>query len=285
MITVPNRSAGFDYDAFMYTVLNEFLPLATLLVYFLPVFRMTYRMVSEKETRIRESMIMMGLTSQAYWISWFLYFLVFDIVIALISASILSIFLLNHSSFLVILIYFFVFGLSLFGFIIFCQAFWDKARHAAIFTVVFYLATASSSILVTPQDVPIEQKRYASLIPTSVIFNLAKPLARFESVGIGLDLDKASTLMFHNYIFMDGIKFLLLDFVLYTMVGIYIDNVFPRSVGVSRQWSYVCDYLTPTYWDCFNLCRRGDRKSVIELREEYQNNAFKARKGHFSAKY
>ena len=62
MITVPNRSAGFDYDAFMFTILDGFLPLATLTVFFLPVFRTTYRMVSEKETRIRESMTMMGLT-------------------------------------------------------------------------------------------------------------------------------------------------------------------------------------------------------------------------------
>ena len=40
----------------------------------------------------------------------------------------------------------------------------------------------------------------------------------------------------------------------------------------------------PIYWDCFNLCRRGDRKSVIEMRQEYQENTFKARKGAFSAK-
>jgi ATP-binding cassette, subfamily A (ABC1), member 3 len=154
MITVPNRSAGFDYDAFMFTILDQFLPMATLLVFFLPVFRMTYRMVSEKETRIRESMTMMGLTQHAYWISWFLYFLIFDVIISVTSATILRVYLLKHSTFLVILLYFFSFGLSLFGFIIFCQAFWDKARHAAIFTVVFYIATASSSILVTPQDVP-----------------------------------------------------------------------------------------------------------------------------------
>ena len=83
---------------------------------------------------------------------------------------------------------------------------------------------------------------------------------------------------------MDGIKMLLLDFLIYSILGIYIDNVIPRATGTQRHWFYPCDWLTPTYWDCFNLCRRGDRKSVIEMRQEYQENTFKARKGMFSSK-
>ena len=62
MVTVPTKSAAYDYDEFMFQVLDQFLPLATLLSFFTPTFRITYRMVSEKETRVRESMTMMGLT-------------------------------------------------------------------------------------------------------------------------------------------------------------------------------------------------------------------------------
>ena len=125
---------------------------------------------------------------------------------------------------------------------------------------------------------------YASLIPTAVVFNLSKPLAGYESVGIGLNFETAQNLEYHNYVFMDGIKMLLLDFVIYSLLGIYIDNVMPRATGTQRHWFYPCDWLTPTYWDCLNLCRRGDRKSVIEMRQEYQENTFKARKGAFSSK-
>ena len=121
-------------------------------------------------------------------------------------------------------------------------------------------------------------KMYASLIPTTVVFSQAKPLAGYESVGIGLDWKTAQTEQFHNYVFMDGLKMLVLDLVIYTILGIYIDNVFPREVGLRRNWCYPCDWLTPTYWDCFNLCRRGDKKTAVELREEYANNAFKNRK-------
>jgi len=62
MVTVPIKSSSYNYDLFMFQVLDQFLPLATLLSFFTPTFRITYRMVSEKETRVRESMTMMGLT-------------------------------------------------------------------------------------------------------------------------------------------------------------------------------------------------------------------------------
>ena len=71
---------------------------------------------------------------------------------------------------------------------------------------------------------------------------------------------------------------LLLDLILYTLLGIYIDNIFPREIGMQRNICYVCDWLTPTYWDCCNFFRRGDKKTAVELREEYANNAFKNRK-------
>ena len=87
--------------------------------------------------------------------------------------------------------YFAAFGLAQFGFILFCQGFWQRARNAAIFTVVFYIATASTSVLVTPRDVPRQQKAWAGLIPSAVVFTLSKPLAGYESVGRGLDFETA----------------------------------------------------------------------------------------------
>ena len=120
MITVPNRSASFNSDPFLERIISEFLPLCTLLSFFVPVFRMTGRIVSEKETRVRESMAMMGLSETAYWISWFLYWLILDLLISGICAFILYKYLLKVSSLLVIFLFFFLFGLALFGFIIFC---------------------------------------------------------------------------------------------------------------------------------------------------------------------
>ena len=50
---------------------------------------------------------------------------------------------------------------------------------------------------------------------------------------------------------MEGVQYLGLDLIIYALLGIYIDNIFPRESGIRKEWTYVCDWLTPTYWDCF----------------------------------
>ena len=105
---------------------------------------------------------------------------------------------------------------------------------------------------------PAVKKYYASMVPTVIVSMLTTSLAEFESVGIPLKGDRLNE-VFRNYVFLNGIKILVLDFVVYTIVGIYIDNIFPRKTGMQKPWSYVCDMITPSYWDCFNLCRRNKR--------------------------
>jgi ATP-binding cassette subfamily A (ABC1) protein 3 len=61
------------------------------LIYILPVYRMLQRIVSEKESRARESMKMMGLGDMAYWLSWFTYYMVIVTVISTLSTIILAI--------------------------------------------------------------------------------------------------------------------------------------------------------------------------------------------------
>lgn len=96
------------------------------------------------------------------------------------------------------------------------------------------------------------------MVPTVIVSMLTTSLAQFESVGIPLEGDRLNE-VFRNYVFLNGIKILVLDFVVYSIVGIYIDNIFPRKTGMQKPWSYVCDMITPSYWDCFNLCRRSKK--------------------------
>lgn len=260
MITVPCQSAAYESDAVMYQILTQYLPMFTLLSYITPVFRLCYRMVSEKETRVKESMQMMGLSEWAFWTSWLIYYFFLNAVISVSCTFVLYRWLLKHTPFLTLFLFFFMFGLSLFGFTVFCQAFFQHARNASIFTAIFYISTFFVSILVQGPEVPAVKKYYGSMIPTVIVNLLTTPLAEFESVGIRLEGDRLDE-VFRNYVFMNGIKILAIDFFVYTFIGIYIDNIFPRQTGMQKPWTYVCDMITPTYWDCFNLCRRNSRKS------------------------
>jgi hypothetical protein len=79
--------------------------------------------------------------------------------------------------------------------------------------------------------VPSVKKYYASMLPTVVVSLLTVPIAGFESVGVPLKGEWLSD-VFRNYVFLNGLKIMLLDFVVYTLLGIYIDNIAPRKTGM-----------------------------------------------------
>jgi ATP-binding cassette, subfamily A (ABC1), member 3 len=95
------------------------LPFFMLLIYILPVYRMISRIVSEKETMARDSMKMMGLTEFSYWMSWFTYYFFVVSIISAAALGIVSINVIVHSNKFIIFAYFWVYGMSLFGLIMF----------------------------------------------------------------------------------------------------------------------------------------------------------------------
>jgi len=70
---VPFASREYVTDGFA-GVIQGLLPFFLLLIYILPVSKIIERMVSEKETRARESMKIMGMSDFAYFLSWWSYF-------------------------------------------------------------------------------------------------------------------------------------------------------------------------------------------------------------------
>jgi hypothetical protein len=80
-------------------------------------------MVAEKETQVRDSMRMMGLNEIAYWTSWLLYYLLINIIVASCCTIMLFQTLFKYSNPFLVWLFFFMYGLSLFGFVTFVQAF------------------------------------------------------------------------------------------------------------------------------------------------------------------
>ena len=62
---------------------------------------------------------MMGLNDSAYWISWMLYYFIINTIISIFSVIILSINVFKATNKLIIFFYFWCYGISLFGYVIF----------------------------------------------------------------------------------------------------------------------------------------------------------------------
>ena len=88
-------------------------------MYIMPILRMIMRIVSEKNTKIREVMRMMGLSDTTYWLSWFFFYAIIVTIISLVSTILICSKVFPNSNWGLIFLFFWLFGISLFGYIVF----------------------------------------------------------------------------------------------------------------------------------------------------------------------
>jgi len=72
-MTVPSRLPPYIIDDFG-QLITGVLSFCMFIMYIPPIFRTTYRIVAEKENKVKESMRMMGLKDFPYWASWYSYY-------------------------------------------------------------------------------------------------------------------------------------------------------------------------------------------------------------------
>lgn len=114
MTFVPFKTDKYVSDDFK-AILTGMLPFFMLLIYILPVYRLISNIVAEKESKARESMKMMGLTDFSYWLSWFTYYVIIVTLITILCLIILGPVVFKNSNIGYIFLFFWIFGISLFG--------------------------------------------------------------------------------------------------------------------------------------------------------------------------
>lgn len=133
-----------------------------LVMYIPPLYRTVYRIVQEKESRVKESMKMMGLSDKAYWASWFTYYTTVNFVISFLSWAMLNgiwkmmkqikgfpdIVVMKDTGDGVIFLTLFLYGQSLFGLVLIIQSLFSRARSAAITTTIVYFGSSILFVLI-----------------------------------------------------------------------------------------------------------------------------------------
>lgn len=223
---------------------GEFLAFIVVLCYLAPVFRIISMIVQEKELKTREGMKMMGLKDSAYWLSYFCYYLIICAIIGIGLTAICKIFIFKYTNWFILFLYFFLFGLSVFSFSLMIAALFNKARVASITGTMLYFASFLLFSLVSDPTTKEFAKTISSLIPTVAASLGTLSLSRFESGQVGIDFSNAREVA-DNYVFSNALGFLVLDFFIYGLIGLYLDNVIPSATGVRQPFYF---FLTKEYW-------------------------------------
>ena len=84
--------------------------------------------------------------------------------------------------------------------------------------------------------------------------------ANYEGTGVGIDALTADVI-YQNYSFNSALWMLLFDFVLFFVLGLYLDKIIPSEFG---QRLSPCFCFQPNYYRCCRRQRRRGANSIVE---------------------
>lgn len=225
------------------------------------IFRTVYRIVSEKESRVKESMHMMGLRQFPYWASWLAYFTLINTLTSSIVFGILywtECFVFTDP--LILFLVPWAFGQSVFGLLVITQSFFATAKLAAIIAALVYFGMNSFSSLVDNPAFSTEAKMVGSLSPPVAMLFTVRTLTVFETAEIGITWRNVWD-EYEKFSVAHGLLMLAFDFVYLVVIGTYLENALPKKYG--RSLGLCC---------CFTACF-GKRKTGTAKTENGQVNS------------
>jgi len=131
----------------------------------------------------------MGLTDAAYWLSWFAYHSIVSFLVSFFATITLYINVFKYTDPFLLFLYFFLYGVSLFGYVIVLTPFFAKARYAGLFISIFYFATQFLDVLVQDKTIGEGSKLLASVFQPVSLYRSCVVVAQLEVSGIGLTWD------------------------------------------------------------------------------------------------
>ncbi|XP_055529126.1 phospholipid-transporting ATPase ABCA1-like [Wyeomyia smithii] len=236
--------------------LTTFLPISVMLAFIYPCISIVKSVLFEKEKQIKEAMKIMGLKNWILWSSWFVKCLLF----VTISVSIVVLFLkvpwyrtpnvsvLTHSDWGVIWLFFFIYGIAIITFSFMLSTFFSKANSGgAVAAVIWFLAFAPYTVM--DQDysrLTAADKLAASLLLNSGIGFGLRLIAVYEGLMVGMQWSS----LFHDSeidnINLGSIMLMLLaNSVIYMLIALYVEKVFPGDFGLAEPWYFP---FSRRYW-------------------------------------
>ncbi|NXC10284.1 ABCA1 protein, partial [Orthonyx spaldingii] len=248
-------------DVFL-RVLNRSLPLFMTLAWIYSVAMIIKGVVHEKETRLKETMKTMGLSSGILWLSWFLS----SFIPFLLSSALLVLILkaapqaptclhpqlgniLPYSDPAVIFLFLGTFSVATISQCFLISTFFPRANLASACGGIIYFS------LYLPYVLCVAWRDYITF-PIRVLVSLLSPVAfgfgcdyfsLYEEQGVGIQWHNlgASPVPGDPYSFAAAMGLLLLDAALYGLATWYLEGVFPGQYGIPKPWNFP---FLKSYW-------------------------------------
>jgi ATP-binding cassette subfamily A (ABC1) protein 3 len=239
-----------------------------------PVARMIGRIVTEKESKVREAMKMMGLSDTPYWVSWvIMYTLIY--FISAIGCTLVGIPIFKYSNKFVVFLIFFLYGLSCISFSMLISSFFTKTKTAILVGIVAFFVSYFS-IFAIDENTPNSARMGLSLFNTIAMALGFFTLLTFEGVEEGSNFSNLDDRYLHTSV-QDCLIMLAVDTIIYALLAFYFDKVIPSEYGTKLPWYFP---FSPSYWRGRSLnddnLNETERRMLLDemnqTRQEMQEN-------------
>jgi len=194
--------------------------------------------VEEKETRMKEIMLIMGLKPIALTAAWLCSYFVIFLFIA-ISCTIVLSNVFKHTDPSLIWFFFITFGVAEISFCFFVASIFSRSKLASIAAPIMLFSSLMPRYIFfgTYEGEMATNKFLASILVPSAFTFSADKMSELEDTreGISWSSMRFST---EEFTFANGMFMLWVDAVLYGILAWYIESVFPRQYGVPRVWYF-----------------------------------------------
>ncbi|XP_016838488.1 ATP-binding cassette sub-family A member 5 isoform X2 [Nasonia vitripennis] len=201
--------------------------------------------VGEKENKIKEGMKIMGLKDSVFWLSWFIIYAAFVLLLSAVAVVLLfTLQMFQHTHFLPIFLLVVLYSFSVIMFAFMITPFFDKSRTAGVlgnFAVTILSLMYFIQVFVDDSS-SISFWLVSLLSPTGVALAMDKALV-LDLQGEGVNFDNLWS--GPGIPFGGSLVMMTLDIFLYGLLAYYLDSVVPSEYGTKRP-AWFC--FTPGFW-------------------------------------
>uniref|UniRef100_A0A4X1VA81 ABC transporter domain-containing protein n=1 Tax=Sus scrofa TaxID=9823 RepID=A0A4X1VA81_PIG len=234
----------------LFLLTGDFLPLMFILMFAPTVLSIMRFIVWEKESRLKEYQLTIGLKNWMIWTAYLFTFLLFYIFI-ICSICVLffakAIFLYSDYSFIFVFLVCYAIASTFFCFLV--STFFNRASLVASAGSFLYFASFFPFNTITENygQITLTRKVAACLSPNIALALGIKLLVKLELKQVGVKWKHLWTPanLEDKLIFKYMLGMLLFDAFFYGLVTWYVENVFPGQYGMPQPWYF---FLMRSYW-------------------------------------
>uniref|UniRef100_K3WB22 ABC transporter domain-containing protein n=1 Tax=Globisporangium ultimum (strain ATCC 200006 / CBS 805.95 / DAOM BR144) TaxID=431595 RepID=K3WB22_GLOUD len=241
-LTSPYPINSFAKSSF-YDTIKDVFPILFILAFLHPLSRMLVSFLSERETRSRELMKILGVKESSIVTSWYITYTVVIVLASVCEMAVAKAGLFEASDPLLLFLFFFLFSMSALAFAFLVSSIFSKSRTGAYVGFIGFFAMYAVSNAFTDSSLESSKNIACLLTPVALVFGV-NSLATVETSHIGMNFGNAS-LRVNNFRFSTSLWFFALNTVWYTLLGLYLEKVVPKTYGTTEKWYFP---LKLSYW-------------------------------------